>query len=49
VRERAGMKMQSVRAAIRQLLADRELVARSGPRNGLRLFLAHAAPPEEDR
>jgi hypothetical protein len=49
VRERVGMKAQVVRAAVRQLIADGEVVARAAPRCGVRLFLAYAAPPEPDR
>ena len=46
VRERVAMKAQTVRAAVQQLVADAEVVTRSAPRNGVRLYLAHAAPPE---
>jgi hypothetical protein len=43
VRERVGMKTQTVRAALRQLVADGEIVERSAARNGIRLF--HRADP----
>jgi len=46
VRERVGMKTQTVRATLKQLLADGEVVERTGVRNSVRFYLAHAAPPE---
>jgi hypothetical protein len=35
-----------VRATIKQLMADGEVVERTGARNSVRFYLAHAAPPE---
>jgi RecA-family ATPase len=46
VREHVGARAGIVRAAVKQLLADGDVVARKGNRNGLRLYLASAAPTE---
>lgn len=41
-----GCRAQTVRAAVKQLTADGEIVTRSAPRRGVRLYLKHAAPVE---
>jgi hypothetical protein len=50
VTERTKMQRKAVGAAVRQLVADGHVVSRPapgpGPGNGVRLYLAHAAPAE---
>ncbi|MGD0680037.1 MAG: AAA family ATPase [Polyangiaceae bacterium] len=48
VAERLGLRAQTVRAAVRQLLADGDVVARPAPRRGVRLYLKHMAPPSNE-
>jgi AAA domain len=44
VAERVGGRVATIRAAVKQLIADEIVVTRTAPRNGVRLYLKHVAP-----
>jgi hypothetical protein len=46
VAERVGVRAQTIRAAVKQIVADGEVVSRKAPRGGVRLYLKHVAPTE---
>jgi hypothetical protein len=46
VAERVQIRRQTVSAALKQLVADGEVIPQKSPRGGVRLFLTHMAPPE---
>ncbi len=47
VAERLGIRAQTVRAAVKQLLADGDVVSRPAPRGGVRLYVKHMAPASD--
>ncbi len=45
--ERVGGRKATIRAAVKQLMADGDVVSRGASRGGVRLYLKHHLPMEE--